>query len=143
MYMGQCIYLYSVQNSYGWIYTHIMNTWWKYHKWHGLSKLFCFFCFFYRKVIIHQSVKLTDAVWLLQLVISSPLIHAFGDLSQAPTGIRAQLERRMTFQLSYPSPFLLLAVKYYYNMSHIILVNAENPFGGAQEHFYYNVYAKR
>ncbi len=36
---------------------------------------------------MHQSVKLTDAIWLLQLVISSPLIHASGDLSQAPTGI--------------------------------------------------------
>ncbi len=30
-----------------------------------------------------QSVKLTDAKWFLHLVISSPLIHALGDLSQA------------------------------------------------------------
>ncbi len=36
---------------------------------------------------MHQSVKLTDAIWLLQLVISSPLIHALGDPSQSPTGI--------------------------------------------------------
>ncbi len=36
---------------------------------------------------MHQSVKLTDAIWLLQLAISSPLIHALGDPSQAPTGI--------------------------------------------------------
>ncbi len=36
---------------------------------------------------MHQSVKLTDAIWLLQLVISSSLIHALGDPSQAPTGI--------------------------------------------------------
>ncbi len=37
---------------------------------------------------MHQSVKLTDAIWLLQLVISSPLIHALGEQSQAPIGIR-------------------------------------------------------
>ncbi len=37
---------------------------------------------------MHQSVKLTDAIWLLQVVISSPLIHALGDPSQAPTGIQ-------------------------------------------------------
>ncbi len=35
---------------------------------------------------MHQSVKLSDAIWLLQLVISSPLIHALGDSSQTPTG---------------------------------------------------------
>ncbi len=33
---------------------------------------------------MHQLVKLTDATWLLQLAISSPLIHALGDPSQAP-----------------------------------------------------------
>ncbi len=33
---------------------------------------------------MHQLVKLTDAIWLLHLVISSPLIHALGDPSQAP-----------------------------------------------------------
>ncbi len=32
---------------------------------------------------MHQLVKLTDATWLLQLAISSPLIHALGDPSQA------------------------------------------------------------
>ncbi len=37
---------------------------------------------------MQQSVKLTNAIWLLQLVISSPLIHALGDPSQAPTGIQ-------------------------------------------------------
>ncbi len=35
---------------------------------------------------MHQSVKLTDAIWLLHLVICSPLIHALGDASQAPPG---------------------------------------------------------
>ncbi len=40
--------------------------------------------FFLQKIIIQQSVKLTDAIWLLQIVISSPLIHALGDPSQAP-----------------------------------------------------------
>ncbi len=38
-----------------------------------------------------QPVKLTDAIWLLQLVISSPLIHALGDPSQAPTMIQTQV----------------------------------------------------
>ncbi len=50
---------------------------------------------------MYQSVKPTDAISLLQLVVTSPLIHALGGLSQAPT--------RMTYQLSYPSPFSLLA----------------------------------
>ncbi len=36
---------------------------------------------------MHQLVKLTDAMSFLQLAISSPLIHALGDQSQAPTGI--------------------------------------------------------
>ncbi len=36
---------------------------------------------------MYQSVKLTDAIWLLQLVISSSLINALGDLSQAHTRI--------------------------------------------------------
>ncbi len=34
------------------------------------------------KIILQQSVKLTDLILLLQLVISSPLIHALGDLGQ-------------------------------------------------------------
>ncbi len=40
---------------------------------------------------MHQSIKLTDAIWLLQLVISSPLIHALGYPNQAPTGIRTRV----------------------------------------------------
>ncbi len=36
---------------------------------------------------MHQSIKLTDAIWLLQLVISSPHMHSLCDLSQASTGI--------------------------------------------------------
>ncbi len=39
---------------------------------------------------MHHLVKLTDAIWLLQLVISSLPIHALGDLSQASTGIRTR-----------------------------------------------------
>ncbi len=42
---------------------------------------------------MHQSVKLTDAIWLLHLAISSPVIHALGDLCQAPTGIRTRVSR--------------------------------------------------
>ncbi len=38
-----------------------------------------FYLFF--KIIMHQLVKLTDAIWLLQLVISFPAIHALGDPS--------------------------------------------------------------
>ncbi len=37
---------------------------------------------------MQQSVKLTDAIWLLQLEIYSPLIHALGDQSQAPPGFK-------------------------------------------------------
>ncbi len=51
-----------------------------------------FFLFlFYFLIIMHQLVKLTDTIRLLQLVISSPLIHALGDLSHAPTRIRTQV----------------------------------------------------
>ncbi len=56
---------------------------------------------------MHLSVKLTDTIWFLQLVISSPLIHALDDPSQVPAGVQIlvpQIERRMTYQLSYPSP---------------------------------------
>ncbi len=42
---------------------------------------------------MHQLVKLTDVIWLLQLALSSPLIHALGDPSQAPTGIWTQVPR--------------------------------------------------
>ncbi len=59
---------------------------------------------------MHQLVKLTNAVWLLQLVISSSLIHELVDPNKTPTGIRTrvprlsfQIERRTTYQLSYPS----------------------------------------
>ncbi len=44
---------------------------------------------------MHQLVKLTDAIWVLQLAIS-PLIHALGDSSQAPTGIWTQVARWLT-----------------------------------------------
>ncbi len=55
-----------------------------------------------------QSVKLTYAMWLLQLVISSPLIHALGDPSQVPTRIRTRVSRlrggRLT-KSAIPPPF--------------------------------------
>ncbi len=54
----------------------------------SMSGLFVFF-----KIIMHQLVKLTYAIQLLQLAISSPLIHALGDPSQAPTGIRTRVPR--------------------------------------------------
>ncbi len=40
---------------------------------------------------MHQLVKLTDTLWLLQLAISSPLMHALGEPCQALTGIRTQV----------------------------------------------------
>ncbi len=40
---------------------------------------------------MHQSVKLTDAIWLLQLAIFFSLIHALSDSSQAPTGIQTRV----------------------------------------------------
>ncbi len=47
---------------------------------------------------MHQSVKLTDAIWLLQQVIS-PLIHALVWPERGPHGIRARVAN-----MSYPSP---------------------------------------
>ncbi len=52
---------------------------------------------------MHQSVKLTDAMWLLQLVISSPLIRAMGELSQSPTKIRTWEADNLPIELSLPS----------------------------------------
>ncbi len=40
-----------------------------------------------KKIIMHRWARITKKKWLLQLIISSPLIHAFGNPSQAPTGI--------------------------------------------------------
>ncbi len=42
---------------------------------------------------MHQLVKLTDAISLVQLGISPSLIRALGDLSQALTGIRTWVPR--------------------------------------------------
>ncbi len=57
---------------------------------------------------MHQSVKLTHAISLLQFVISSPLNHALDDLSQAPTGIRTHvpsLRGRLTnWAITLPPP---------------------------------------
>ncbi len=51
-------------------------------------------------------IKLTDAIWLLQLVISSPLIYALGNPSQAPPPPHWDLNPgpQIYIQLSYPSP---------------------------------------
>ncbi len=68
------------------------------------SHSICFLYFFL--IIMHQLVKLTDAIWLLQLVISSPLIHALDDPSQDPhrdSNPDPQIERKMTYKLSLPS----------------------------------------
>ncbi len=58
--------------------------------------------FYFFKIIMNQLVKLTDAIWLLELAISSPLIHALGDWDLNPG---TQIEKRTTYKLSYPSPF--------------------------------------
>ncbi len=63
---------------------------------------------------MHESVKLSGAIWLLQLVISSPLIHALvwpesslhWDSNPGP-----QHERWTTYQLSYPCPFFVFLVE--------------------------------
>ncbi len=55
---------------------------------------------------MHQLVKLTDAIWLLQLAISSPLIHPLCDPSQAPTGFEPgspDWEARLVYR-SHPVP---------------------------------------
>ncbi len=57
---------------------------------------------------MHQSVKLTNAIWLLQLVISSPRIHALGDPSQAPTGIRTRIPNLTADNL--PTDLSLLSI---------------------------------
>ncbi len=71
---------------------------------------FFFYLFYLKKIkiIMHHLVKLTDAIWLLELTISSPLIHALGDPNQAPhrnSNPCPQIERQMTYQLSCPFPF--------------------------------------
>ncbi len=67
------------------------------------------FCYFFLKIIMHQSLKLTDAISLLHLVISSPLIHALGDQRQAPTGIRTRvLSRSGGWLTNWAIPFIVL-----------------------------------
>ncbi len=64
---------------------------------------------------MHQSVKLTDAIWLLQLVISSP--HScIGWRESSPhwdSNSGPQIERQTTHQLSYPPPPPLVYFKAY------------------------------
>ncbi len=58
---------------------------------------------------ITDTVKLTDAIWLLQLVISFPLIRALGDPSQAPIRIWTKvpsMRGRWLTELSLP-PFTI------------------------------------
>ncbi len=60
---------------------------------------------------MRQSDKLTGAIWLLQLVISSPLIHALGDPSQSLTQIWTQVPSMRGVQLTnwaMPPPNWLL-----------------------------------
>ncbi len=54
---------------------------------------------------MHQSVKLTDAIWLLQQVIFFTLIHELGHVSQARG---PQLEGGdLPTELSLPPAFLI------------------------------------
>ncbi len=55
-----------------------------------ISKSIVFTIFFFL-IIMHKSVKLNDAIWLLQPVISFSLIHALGNPSQVPTRIWTQV----------------------------------------------------
>ncbi len=48
--------------------------------------LFSFFQTFFRKLIMHQSVKLTDGIWLLQVVISSLSFMHWVTLVKSPLG---------------------------------------------------------
>ncbi len=65
------------------------------------------------KIIIQQLVKLTNAIWLLQLANSSPLIHALGDPSQVPTRIRTRVPRLwggLPTELSLPPSIFLMHI---------------------------------
>ncbi len=84
--------------------------------------LFSLFCF--HKIIMHQLVKVTDAIWLLQLTISSPLIHALGDPNQtptksSPTRIRARvpnLRGRQLTNRAIPHPYHYFVNQIYFYM---------------------------
>ncbi len=56
---------------------------------------------------MHQSVKLTDAIWFLHLAIFSAFIHALGDPNQDPTGIRTWEADDLQTELSF-TPYLSL-----------------------------------
>ncbi len=73
---------------------------------------------------MHQSVELTDAIWLLQLVISYPLIHALSDPSQGPTGIQSQVPRLRGRQLTNWAipPLLLVNVIVFTVVGHIVIM---------------------
>ncbi len=75
----------------------------------------------------------------LQLVIFSPLIHAFGDLSKASTGIQTQLERQTTYQLSYSSPQDILLVAMEYSNSNAIYLTSNFTICKTQDQSFYQV----
>ncbi len=72
----------------------------------NLKYVFFFFLFLII-IIMHQLVKIIDTKGLLQLVISSPLIHALGDLSQEPGSSDWEADDLPT-QLSLPPPEIFL-----------------------------------
>ncbi len=62
---------------------------------------------------MQQLIKVTDAIWLLQLAISTPLIHALGDRSQAPNRIWTRVPRLrggLLTNWAIPSPWFSLYV---------------------------------
>ncbi len=62
---------------------------------------------------MHQSVTLTEAIWLLQLVISSHLIHVLVWPESSPhqySNLGPEHESWTKYQLSYPSPLLCYVI---------------------------------
>ncbi len=70
---------------------HFANWWKRLSNIYNIMMMWILFFEYFFKIIMHQSVKLTDAIWLLQMVISSPLIHALDEPSQASNWIRTRV----------------------------------------------------
>ncbi len=69
--------------------------------------------------MVLQSGKLTDAIWLLQVVISSPLIHVLGDPSQAPTGSRTWVNKNNNLVQVYVNDSEYYSYIYIYHIQKI------------------------
>ncbi len=88
-----------------------------YAIWHGKPNnsncVILYWYSFFLKIFMHQSVKITDAIWLFT---ADNLFHSHSSIGQSESTPHwdsnrcPHLDRRTTYQLSYPSPFIDIVI---------------------------------